>query len=79
MKELFIELLKQTPQQEIDVEVNKEHDYLLIIIHTFNVGSYLTFESMHYDMDVERESIDNDNVFTDKFNFSELMEEIKTM
>lgn len=62
-------------EDEIAIAMDSDKDYVLVELHTTNVGSYSTVEPYDYDDDIAQEAGDNGQLFIDKDDFLRLYEE----
>ena len=59
---------------EITEQLDKQHDWVLMESHIFNVGGYATLESMDWNEDTQEYANDNGYLFCDKDTFVNLLE-----
>jgi hypothetical protein len=76
-KEIFKYLIQTISPETLQQEIDSPGDYLLLEMHTFNVGSYGTIKSLDYDEEEERRANDNGDLFMDKDDFLRLCEELE--
>lgn len=69
------EIFNSLKAAEIQTEIDKAGDYLIIWLHIFNAGSYATIESRYYNEEEETDAADNGQLFIDKDNFLQMYEE----
>lgn len=55
--------------------INDNNDYLLINLYIFNAGATAEITSVEYSENLEQEAHDNGNLFIDKDNFLQLLED----
>lgn len=72
-RENFKELMSTIETDTIREEFYKNNDYIYLVSHIFNVGGYLTINSVDYSEELEREANENGDVFTHKDNFPFLL------
>lgn len=75
-KENLRDVLSDLSHKEARKAINDDGDFVLIIIHIFNAGSYTTISSMNYNETIESEAQANGNLFCDKDTFLQLSEEV---
>lgn len=63
---------------DLQSELNKDNDYILLQTHIFNVGGYATIRSLDYDQATESEANANGWLFCDKDTFMQLCDELQT-
>lgn len=76
-KENIKSLIETIPTETMQEELDKQHDFVLLQAHIFNVGSYGTIESMDYDEEVEQDAHATGNLFCDKDTFLQMCEELE--
>lgn len=76
-KEIFKYLIQTISPETLQQEIDSTGDYLLLEMHTFNVGSYGTIKSVDYDEEEERRANANGDLFIDKDDFLRLCEEFE--
>jgi hypothetical protein len=76
-KEIFKYLIQTINPETLQQEIDSTGDYLLLEMHTFNVGSYGTIKSLDYDEEEERRANDNGDLFMDKDDFLRLCEDLE--
>lgn len=76
-KEIFKYLIQTISPETLQQEIDSIGDYLLLEMHTFNVGSYGTIKSLDYDEEEERRANENGDLFMDKDDFLRLCEELE--
>lgn len=74
-RENIKELLLSFDKKEIQKVIYEEGDSVLLTLHTFNVGSYLTIISLNYTEEIAEEAFSNGNVMGDKAWFVQTLEE----
>lgn len=62
-------------EEEVDVLMNDNGDFVLFELHVFNAGGYATAVRMDYDEETEQEAHDNGQIFCDMDDFLRLYEE----
>lgn len=61
---------------DIQLEIDKEGDYIEVWCNAFNTGCSFTYESSDYDEDKEEEAFANGQLFCDKHDFVRLCDEL---
>lgn len=72
-RENFKELMSTIETDKIREEFYKNNDYIYLVSHIFNVGSYLTINSVDYSEELEQEANENGDVLTHKDNLPFLL------
>ena len=67
--------LREFSPNQIDEALQDERDYLKIWLHIFNVGVSATLEPMDYSIEEDDHARDNGQLFIDKDQFIQLLEE----
>ena len=70
----FQTLVETMRPNEITEQLDKQHDWVLMESHIFNVGGYATLESMDWNEDTQEYANDNGYLFCDKDTFVNLLE-----
>lgn len=70
----FQALVETMRPSEITEQLDKQHDFILMESHIFNVGGYATLESMDWNEETETYANDNGYLFCDKDTFVNLLE-----
>lgn len=73
-KQNFKDLVETMKRSEINSEMDKQHDYVLMESHIFNAGGYATIKSMDYNEETETYANDNGYLFCDKDTFLSMLE-----
>lgn len=69
--------IESIPTETMQEELDKQHDFVLLQAHIFNVGGYGSIESMDYDEEIEQEAHAHGNLFCDKDTFLQMCEELE--
>ena len=78
-KDNFKDLIQTLRPQEIQKEIDKKHDYILLEAHIFNTGGFATVKSCDYSEKKENRANANGNLFCDKDDFLRLLEETQAL
>lgn len=70
----FQALVETMRPSEITEQLGKQHDWILMESHIFNVGGYATLESMDWNEETQEYANDNGHLFCDKDTFANLLE-----
>ena len=70
----FQVLVETMRPSEITEQLGKQHDWILMESHFFNVGGYATLESMDWNEETQEYANDNGYLFCDKDTFASLLE-----
>ena len=73
-KNNFQTLVETMRPNEITEQLDKQHDWVLMESHIFNVDGYATLESMDWNEDTQEYANDNGYLFCDKDTFVNLLE-----
>ena len=76
-KENIKSLIETIPTETMQEELDKQHDFVLLQAHIFNVGGYGSIESMDYDEEIEQDAHATGNLFCDKDTFLQMCEELE--
>ena len=76
-KDNLKEIIQTISPENIDKAINGKGDYILLEVHTFNVGSFGTIESKDYNETDETEASANGQLFCDKDTFLQMCEELE--
>lgn len=71
------EVFKDINGAEFIDEFNKPHDYMLIWLHIFNVGGFVSFKSADYCPKIEEEASSKGQLFADKDSIALLIKEYR--
>ena len=71
------EFIQTIPTETIQEELDKPQDFILLQLHIFNVGGYVTIESLDYNEEVDEEAQASGNLFCDKDSFLQLCSELE--
>jgi hypothetical protein len=69
------DLFEALNEKDIDTVFESDLDFILMELHTFNSGGYVTIKPHYYDESVAQEAADNGNLFVDKDDFLMLYQE----
>lgn len=75
----FVELIRTIKPKDLQAEIDKKHDYILMEAHIFNTGGFATVKSCDYDEDAFIEAEDHGNLFCDKDDFLRQLEETQAL
>ena len=75
-KENLKEVLSDLSNKEVSEAINNDGDYVLIVLHVFNVGTYTTITSLDYNTTLKNGAEANGDLFCDKDDFLRLSEEV---
>lgn len=70
----FQALVETMRPSEITEQLDKQHDWVLMESHIFNVGGYATLESMDWNEETQEYANENGSLFCDKDTFANLLE-----
>ena len=76
-KDNLKEIIQTISPENIDKAINGKGDYILLEVHTFNVGSFGTIESKEYNETDETEASANGQLFCDKDTFLQMCEDLE--
>lgn len=69
------QILQSLAVAEVEKAIYKDGDYVKLILHIANVGSYATIEGTKYDSADYNETAGSGNVYTDKDDFMNMIKE----
>lgn len=71
----FKDVINLIDSESLTNAINDNNDFLLLNLYIFNTGATAEITSVEYNEDVEQEANDNGNLFIDKDNFLQLLED----
>jgi hypothetical protein len=75
IRENIKEVLESLPPSEIITAIDGESDYILLMLHCFNVGWYATIENVPYSEELAENG--DGNLFLDKDDLLRLLQEVQ--
>lgn len=76
-KDNLKDVIQTIPFEDVLNAIDADGDYLLIVLHTFNAGSFGTIESVDFDEDEQTKHIGDGNLYVDKDQFGVLADELE--
>ena len=70
----FQALVETMRPSEITEQLDRQHDFILMESHIFNVGGYATLQSMDWNEETKEYADENGYLFCDKDTFADLLE-----
>lgn len=71
----FSHLIQTIDPETLTDEINKDHDFILMEAHIFNVGGFATVMSTDYSEELRTEANSHGDLFCSKDDFLRLIEE----
>lgn len=77
--ENFADLIRTIDAKTLTEEIDKNHDFILLEAHFFNVGGFATLMSTDFSEELESEAHSNGDLFCSKDDFLRLIEETQAL
>ena len=71
----FKDVINLIDGESLTNAINDNNDFLLLNLYIFNTGATAEITSVEYSENLEQEANDNGNLFIDKDNFLQLLED----